>query len=270
MDMPSLQALIDEPTAETRAVLFAHLANSKAAVRARAADGLLKLYATARHRGGIGRDFGNEPEAILMGCLDELRELIGEPRSEAWARFVSSLEMDQDAWRDGTGYDLAALQAMNDIERGAIREMITTRLGNLNHKADWRDLEAAGALGLTDSIALRADDADPQTRLRVKQALGRADDVVSELCETIANSRDADAVSKALDHVPNYPAEAVKQAVITRVRKIDSQFIYASMVLLEVFAGVEDAFAERPFLFEVQEQGEDGDLLHALIARATK
>jgi hypothetical protein len=270
MDMPTLQAAIDAPTPETRAVLFAHLANSKAAVRAKAAEGLLKLYATQRHRGGLARDFGSEPEAILMRQLDELRELIGEPKSGAWTRFVSSLEMDMDAWRDGTGYDIAALRDMKDIERGAIREMIATRLGNKNRGADWRDLEAAEALGQNDVIAGRADDDDPRTRLRVKEALGDTESVVAELCETIANSRDSDAVSKALDHVTNYPVEAVKQAVITRVRKVDSQFIYASMVMLEVFGGVDDAFAERPFLFEVQEQGKDGELMNKLIARVAK
>jgi hypothetical protein len=270
VDSPALQREIDAPTPETRTLLFAHLANSKAAVRARAAEGLLKLYATERHRGGLARDFGNEPEAILTRCLDELRDLIGEPKSDAWTRFVSSLEMDRDAWRDGTGYDLVALREMTDMERGAIREMIATRLGNLNHRADWRDLEAAAVLGLRESIALRANDDDPRTRLRAREALGDSAAVIAELCETIANSGSADAVSKALDYVSNYPTEAVRQAVIARVRKLDSQFITASMVMLEVFGGVEDAFAERPFLFEVQEQGHGGELLEKLIARAGK
>jgi hypothetical protein len=266
--MPTLQAAIDEPTPATRALLFAHLANAKAAVRAKAAEGLLKLYATRRHRGGLARDFGSEPEAILTRVLDEMRELIGEPASTAWSRFVASLEMDRDAWRDGTGYDLDALREMNEIERGAIREMIATRLSKHHRSADWRDLEAARELGLTEAIAGRVDDPDPQTRLRAKEALGDADDVVEELCATIANSGDAHAVSKALDRVSSYPTDAVRDAVIARVRKVDSQFIYAAMVMLEVFGGVEDAFAERPFLFEVLAQGRDGELMAKLIGRA--
>lgn len=269
MDMPTLQAAIESPTPETRALLFAHLANSKAAVRAKAAEGLLKLYATKRHRGGLARDFGSEPEAILMRYLDELRELIDEPKTEAWTRFIGSLEMNMDSWRDGTGYDLPALCEMKEIERGAIREMIATRLANKNRAADWRDLEAAESLGLRDSIAARADDDDPRTRLRAKEAMGDTDAVEAELCKTIASSRDSDAVSKALDHVANYPSEAVKEAVIARVKKVDSQFIYASMVMLEVFGGVEDAFAERPFLFQVQEQGKDGEMMKKLIARVS-
>lgn len=267
MDSPALQRLIDEPTPATRGLLFAHLANSNAAVRAKGADGLLKLYATRPHRDGLARDFGSDPEAILAPCLDELRDLIDEPKSEAWARFVSSLEMDIDAWRDGTGYDLAALGQMNEIERGAIREMIATRLGNLNHPVDWRDLEAATVLGLRESLARRTDDADPRTRLLAKEALGDSAAVIAELCDAIANGGNADVVSKALDEVANYPNEAVRQAVITRVRKVDSHFITASMVMLEVFGGVEDAFAERPFLFEVQAQGKGGELMEQLIGR---
>lgn len=266
-DIQAIYAAIEAPSPESRALLFANLANRVAAVRAKAAEWLLKQYATRRHRGGLARDFGSEPEGILMRQLDELRELIDEPKSEAWTRFVSSLEMDQDSWRDGTGYDIAALAEMKEIERGAIREMIATRLSNKNRRADWRDLEAAQALELKDAIAGRADDDDPKTRIRVKEALGETDALVAELCDTIANSNEPDAVSRALDHVSNYPTDALKQAVITRVRKVDGQFIWASMVLLEVFAGVEDAFAERPFLFEVQEEGGNGPLMERLFGR---
>src|SRR5690349_15918880 len=127
--MLSIQNAIDVPTPGTRAVLFAHLANAVAAVRARSAEGLLELYATREHRGGLAREFGSEPDAILQSCLDELRDLIDEPKSSGWARFVASLEMDIDKWRDGIGYDIPALCEMKEIERGAIRELITTRLG---------------------------------------------------------------------------------------------------------------------------------------------
>lgn len=267
MDMPTLQQAIDEPTPATRGLLFAHLANPIAAVRAKAAEGLLKLYAKKPHRAGLARDFGREPEAILLPCLDELRESIGEPRSGPWTVFVASLEMNFDAWREGTGYDLTALRAMNDTERGAIREWVAARLDNRNRAADWRDLEVAAALGLTASLAHRAEDEDPRTRLRAKLALGDSAAVIAELCETIAHGDDEDAVSKALDYVPTYPVDSVKRALIARVRRVDSKFIYASMVMLEVFGGVKDAFAERPFLFSVQSEGRGGPLMAQLIGR---
>jgi hypothetical protein len=271
-DLPTLQAAIDAPTPATRALLFAQLANAKAAVRAKAAEGLLALYAAekapAPRAAGLARDFGSDPEAILGRPLDELRALIGEPTSAAWTRFVASLEMNLDSWRDGTGYDLGALREMGEIERGAIGEMIATRLANRNRAADWRDLEAAAELGRADAIARRTDDDDPQTRLRARVALGDTTAIVAELCATIGRGRDVDAVSRALDRVAEHPTAAVREALIARVRKVDSLFIVASMVLLEVFGGVEDAFGERPFLFEVQAQGPDGDLMERLIARA--
>jgi uncharacterized membrane protein len=267
MDLPTLHAAIDAPGEHTRALLFAHLANAKAAARARAAEGLLKLYATQPHRGGLARDFGNEPEAILTRVLDELRELIDEPRTDAWTRFVTSMEMTQDVWRDGTGYDLDALQAMSSIERGAMAELITTRLGNRNRTPDWRDLEAAHAFGLTDVLKQLADDPDPLVRIRALELVGADGAVETELCSTLHESRDANVVSRALDRVANYPTADVMNALISRVRRLDANFIYAALVLLEVFADVADTWAERPFLFEVQAEGADGPRMAALLAR---
>lgn len=267
MDLPTLQNAIDTPTPATRALLFAHLADGKAAVRAKAAEGLLKLYASQRFRGGLARDFGNEPEAVLMRLLDELRELIGEPRTDGWTRFVNSLVIDQDAWRDGTGYDLDALDTVSDIERGALRKLFKARLANRNRKPDWRDLEAARALGEMDAIAQLGDDPDADVRLRSKLIAGTADDVATELAETLRSSRDDNAVSRALDHVSSHATDEVKQALIERVAKVDANFINAAMVLLDVYGDVSDTWAERPFLFKAQAQGRGGPLLQALIAR---
>ena len=42
------------------------------------------------------------------------------------------------------------------------------------------------------------------------------------------------------------------------------------MVLLEVFGNVADSFAERPFLFRVQEEGAGGPLMKELLSRVSK
>lgn len=267
MDLPTLQDAIDSPTPATRALLFAHLANRKAASRAKAAEGLLALYATRRFRGGLARDFGKAPEAILMPLLDELRELIGEPRTESWTRFVNSLVPDLDSWRDGLGYDLEALSTVSDIERGALQQLFKARLENRNRKPDWRDLDAARALGELDAVAQRSDDQDADVRLHSKLIAGTTADVAAELTKTLRSSRDEDLVSRALDHVPAHATQDVKQALIHRVEKVDANFINAAMVLLEVFGAVADPWAERPFLFEVQAQGRGGPLLKELIGR---
>ena len=267
MDVQTLQAAIDQPNEASRALLFAHLAHAHAAVRAKAAEGLLALYATQRFRGGLARDFGQQPEAILTRCLDELRALIGEPQTPAWTRFVNSLAIDFDAWHDGTGYDIAALHEMSDAERGAIRELIKTRLRDRSRTPDWRDLEAAKALEELPAIAALTDAPDPQLRLRAKLLVADEREIAAELVRTLTGSTDEDAVSRALDHVASYATAAVREALIARVRKVDGSFIPAAMVLLEVFGNVEDAWAERPFLFQVQEQGPQGPLLKQLLAR---
>jgi hypothetical protein len=266
VDLATLQTAIDSPTSATRALLFAHLADNSAALRAKAAEGLLELYATTkRFRAGLARDFGKEPEAILTPVLDELRDLIGEPRTAGWSRFVRSMVVDLDAWREGLSYDLEALSAVSDVERGALRQLFKLRLGNRNRKPDWRDLDAARALGELDAVAQLSDDPDADIRLRSKLIAGTTSDVADELVRILRTSREADAVSNVLDHVSTHATDAVKEALIERVAMVDANFINAALVLLEVFGDVTDAWAERPFLFKVQAEGPGGTLLKALL-----
>ncbi len=83
----------------------------------------------------------------------------------------------------------------------------------------------------------------------------------------LVRSRSEEAVLGALDLVSSHATAEVRAALIERVSKVDGTFINAAMVLLEVFGGVEDPWRERPFLFEVQEQGRRGERLQQLLAR---
>jgi hypothetical protein len=269
MDIATLQAAIDEPDDTTRALLFSLLAHSQATVREKAAEGLLKLYAKQRCRDGLAHDFGSEPEAILTRLLDEIRASIDEPRTDPWTRFLASMVVDYDSWRDGTGYDMAALNDMSAIERGALRELIRTRLSNRSRSPDWRDLEVSKALDETAATKSRTADADPHVRLRATELLGSDAELEQTLCRTLRGAHADDAVARALDQVEDHATPDVRDALIARVQKIDAHFIPAAMVLLEVFGKVEDAWAERPFLFKVQQQGASGELMKELLARTT-
>ena len=269
MDISTLQAAIDDPDDTTRALLFSLLANSQAEVRAKAAEGLLKLSAKQRFRDGLARDFGNEPEAVLTHLLDEIRVSIDEPRTDAWTRFLASMIVDYDSWREGTGYDIAALNDMSDTERGALRELIRTRLSNRSRSPDWRDLEAAKALDLTAAMKSPPADADPHVKLHATELLGSDAELEQALCRTLRGARADDAVARALEQVEDHATPDVRDALIARVQKIDAHFIPAAMVLLEVFGKAEDAWAERAFLFKVQQQGAAGDLMKELLARTT-
>lgn len=261
-----LQAAADPSDLAARKALFAYLASGRAAIRAKAAQSLLDRFAAdKRLRGGLARDFGSEPNAVLTPLLDELREATGTPKSEAWARFLRSTVIGLDEWRDGIGYDLAALEAMTDEERAIIRQWLRTRLTDGNHTIDWRELEAAGALDDTELLESLQKHADGSVRLKVAQLLGAAGAEEDEICRALSGK--SGNVSRALDLVSEYPTARVKKALVARVRKVDDHFIYAAMVLLEVFGKVADSWDERPFLFRVQEEGAGGPLMKELLSR---
>ena len=70
--------------------------------------------------------------------------------------------------------------------------------------------------------------------------------------------------------IPSYPSKAVKGALIKRLRINDDYFVSAAMRFLTVFAGLDDGWAERPFLFRVKEEGADGPLMKELLDKANK
>ena len=55
---------------------------------------------------------------------------------------MKSTEIDYDRWKEGEGYDLEALRALDGTERDDVEQWLFDRAGN-----DWRDLEALMALG---------------------------------------------------------------------------------------------------------------------------
>jgi len=70
------------------------------------------------------------------------------PPSDALARFRKSMMIDYDAWKDGTPYDIPALDGITEDERFHLAKEIADK-----STLDWRDVEALKALGTT--IALK-------------------------------------------------------------------------------------------------------------------
>jgi HEAT repeat protein len=186
--------------------------------------------------------------------------------SEALNRFRASMATGYEQWHDGVGYDLDALRDMTPEERASTSLEVRTRLASAGATPDWRDMEAAHALELTDSLRALLDHPDAEVRLRAARYAGGGEEAEAILCQALLGD-DPAAASKALDDVCDHPTERVRQAVITLLRRVDENFIWAGYVALEVFGGVEDAMEERPFLFEVQEQGPNGPLMEQLIGR---
>ncbi len=57
------------------------------------------------------------------------------------SRFIASMEIDYDKWREGTGYDVTLLQQASAAEREAIEHHLRQR-----RIGDWRDIEALAAI----------------------------------------------------------------------------------------------------------------------------
>jgi len=259
-------AAADPSDLAARRALFAYLAAGKAAIRAKAAQNLIERFAgEKRLRGGLARDFGSEPNAVFTPLLDELREATGIAKTEAWTRFVRSTVIGLDQWRDGIGYDLEALAGVTDEERGVLRQLFRTRLTDDNYSIDWRELEAVAALGDIELLEQLKGHSAGEIRLRVSRLLGASDSTEGELCRIL--SRKGGQLGRALDLVPAHPTENVRKALTARVRMVDEHFVPAAMVLLEVFGNVDDSWAERPFLFRVQEEGAKGPLMKQLLGR---
>lgn len=268
IDFEVLRRALEQPHAQSREILFGGLAASKAGWRARAAEGLLALHAgESTENKTLARAFGESVDAIFSPAMETLRARVGAPATEAWTAFASSTQLTHESWHDGVGFNLDALSRMPPLEQNIIRQWLHSTLSNEQRDVDWRALDAAAALGETDLLATLETHPASDVRLRVKELLAKPEAVAEELCRTFSSGHSEAAVLRALDLVPSHPTPEVRSALIARVSRIDGTFINSAMVLLEVFGGVKDAWAERPFLFRVQEQGRDGGLLKKLLGR---
>ena len=87
--------------------------------------------------------------------------------SEAYKRFIGSMQIGYEQWHDGIGYDLAALDELSESERGDVGRILVSRA-----EKDWRDLEALDRLASSASIEaiLKARKSpDPEIRLHAHE-----------------------------------------------------------------------------------------------------
>lgn len=271
--MIEIQTLMSVETAELGGdaeALFSCLAARPAAVRAKAVETLLRMRAPGqRTRGGLARDFGYDPDAVIKPLFVELAGVIGWQPSPAWSKFLASLTIGLDEWRDGIGYDVASFAAMHPEERGMIRQWLRTRLTDVGHMIEWRELEAANALGDSEVLRSLADHHARDVRLRVQSLLGNSADIEAELCGVLREANDRGEIVRAEMLIPSHPTAAVKAALLDRLAKNDSYFVTLAMTMLEVFEGA-DGWAERPLLFRIQEQGAEGPLMQQFLERVRR
>lgn len=99
--------------------------------------------------------------------------------TDAYNRFIRSMEINYEKWHDGVGYDLEALGQMTDDERKSIA-------ARLQNRRDWRDVEALAAIGDEPSVkAVEAAvlEAEPDARMKALRKLHDQGKITDEFLE---------------------------------------------------------------------------------------
>jgi len=94
--------------------------------------------------------FANSPALGWDAVRDLLEKSIDTQPSAAFGRFLKSMTIGLEEWREGTGYDLSALNEMTPDERAAIERKLIEHLAD---PGDWRDVEALAALATPTALA---------------------------------------------------------------------------------------------------------------------
>lgn len=141
-------------------------------------------------------------------------------KSTAYDRFVASMAINYDRWREGDGYDLAALEEMPAADRQRVAALLTGR-------TDWRDAEALERLSELGNASAGAavqnlidDERSPiEQRLIAMERLrdsGRLDDAELErrLLPALKSVGHFEGLTPALRLVEQIPTERIKRRLL--------------------------------------------------------
>jgi hypothetical protein len=139
------------------------------------------------------------------------------PKSLACERFLTSMSLDVERWRDGDPYDLTALDGFTSADRAEVVHVLAERLAG---PGDWRDVDALAALDTPAADALLADcvrHANVIVRLWAGRRLaerGAPEALDRELLDVLGDP-DSDAPIEMTMHLVNeYPTLAVRKALL--------------------------------------------------------
>jgi len=179
----------------------------------------------------------DEIRARLEGPGVSPHSVVDEADREALKRFDDSREMTYDRWREGTGYDLAAMMRVSEPSRSAIElSLIPAR--------SWRDVEALVALGSPRAERALLDasrSVDVELRMAVisraphlVDEAGRLESVLMAL-ETVAMFG---GLSQTLDAVEEFHPPAVVEALFRGLVHRPGDVAYHYATVLAVIHGI--------------------------------
>ena len=175
-------------------------------------------------------------------------------------RFVNSTMLSLDQWRDGEGYDLAALHGLSNPEAAFVLDLLNERLENTG--ANWRDVDAMAALEIPPArMAMKRLTSHPsaEVRLRAARHLAQGGDPAAAEAEIVRLLRDpatdigADALMTMAEH---HSTPEVRQALLDcALDGADHLRVHAAALALFLAGGAAEAFdwSHRPLFLEFGE-----------------
>ena len=165
--------------------------------------------------------------------------------TDAYSKFMASLELDYDRWHDGEGFDLEALANIDQSERGDVVWELARR------DATWREIEALEQIDIPPAFmaikrALR-DSEWIDTRLAAAEALARLEKLEEPIDEILAREirslGDVEGGStRALLMAEEYPTDAVKKALLAASLKRTDSAMHCAGVLCYLTGAGKEAF----------------------------
>ena len=137
--------------------------------------------------------------------------------TDAYARFLKSMQIDYVKWHDGDGYDLEALAQLTTEEKSRIEALLIERM---NSTPDWRDLEALKTLATPTAMQVirkALHNSDSAIRLHAADYLADAGDdselehhIIDALHQTILTGP----AGRALDMAAEHPTPQIREALL--------------------------------------------------------
>ena len=172
-------------------------------------------------------------------------------RSDAYKKFIDSMEMNYERWHDGTGYDLDALGELKGDERKEIEQMLLAA-----PKSDWRNQEALAALGSPQAVeALEKDlkSKNAATRLAAASELhemGRLKDMGEILVGVLKAAKSSSLFSRVMDEIGWDKTVAAIPTLLDIARKGPGEQACHAAAMLFYLKGLADEpfdWDHRPF-----------------------
>ena len=183
------------------------------------------------------------------------------PPSAAYLRFLGSMKLSMDDWRDGIGYDVAALGEIAPEERLAAVEVLAEHLRDYG---DWRDVEALAAIDIPearDEMRRATQHDNHQVRLRAAERLEEAGEdagLEDQIIDALRGSAIFYGLTQALELAEEHPTERIKATLLDVARNGENREarVHCSALALYLGGKAKEAFdwAHRPLFLKFGEE----------------